>query len=268
MTRPIYLGDTSLSSAAAYLAGLMSHWGWEFDYLPSDQPLTMPHVKPPRPLYILSDYPAERVDRLLQERIVQQVEAGAGLVMIGGWESYVGSAGNWNGTPIGNILPVAMGASDDRFNCDHLLVVRQVASHPAIDGLPWNERPPIVGGLNRVKPRAGAEVLLEARRFRLRWEARGGDRDPALAASLATRYKRDEAFAIEPLGAEPLLVVGRYGKGKVVALTTDVAPHWVGPLIDWGDERVSAQVVGGDSIEVGSLYAKWLKQLLEWTRGS
>lgn len=253
MTQPLYidalyLGDTSLSSAAAYLAGLMSHWGWRFDYVPSDQPLANEMVQAPRPLYIVSDYPARLAKRELQEQVVSQVADGAGLLMIGGWESFVGSGGNWQQSPLAEILPVEMGEADDRLNGDHLLLVRQTASHPAVDGLPWNDRPPLVGGLNRVKPKAGSRVLLEVRRFALNWK--GDD------------------FEQRFLGAEPLLVIGQHGQGRVAALMTDVAPHWVGPLIDWGDERVNAQAHGAEAIEVGSLYAQWLRQLLHWVKAA
>ena len=53
--------------------------------------------------------------------------------------------------------------------------------------------------------------------------------------------------------------------GRVAALATDVAPHWVGGLIDWGTGRVAAQAPAADTIEVGDLYAKFFRQLMAWT---
>ena len=49
-------------------------------------------------------------------------------------------------------------------------------------------------------------------------------------------------------------MVGRHGYGRTAALATDVAPHWVGGLVDWGDQRIT-QKVTEDSIEVGNWYA-------------
>lgn len=243
MTNPIlYLGDTHLQNAAAYLAGLMHSWGWPFDYRPSDQPLRDADVSEPRSLYIVSDYPAANVAELLQRRIVDDVSDGAGLLMIGGWESFHGLGGNWDGTPLGDALPVEIAATDDRVNCDRPLLVAQVGNHPAVDGLPWNVRPPVIGGYNRVRAKPEADVVLEARRFTA---TRGGD-----------------AFRFEAAGADPLLVFGRHGNGSTAALATDVAPHWVGPLVDWGDGRVAAQAPGAEAVEVGDLYARLLKQVL------
>lgn len=242
----LYLGDTSLETAAAYLAGVMTHAGLKFDHVAGDAPLAADAVAQPRPLYILSDFPARLVPRPLQQRIAEHVARGAGLLMLGGWESYCGLGGDWADTPLGEILPVHIARSDDRRNCDDLVLVACAnEEHPAVRGLPWRERPPIIGGFNEVRTRAGAELLLTARRYRPRFAGT----DVQLTA-----------------GAEhPLLVVGVHGHGRTAALTTDVAPHWVGPLVDWGDERVSAQAPGAPQVEVGSLYVQFLRQLLEWT---
>ena len=71
-----------------------------------------------------------------------------------------------------------------------------------------------------------------------------------------------------------MLVTGKYGQGRTAALATDLAPHWVGPLVDWGTEnhpspscggRVAAQAGGGSDVEVGSHYAQFVYQLLAWT---
>ena len=54
----LYCGDTALTEAAAYLAGLLHHFGLEFDYVPSDAALTPDVLGTERSLVILSDYPA------------------------------------------------------------------------------------------------------------------------------------------------------------------------------------------------------------------
>ena len=231
--RILYCGDTNLETAAAYLAGVMHHAGRKFDYVPSDVPLGDSQLATSRPLFILSDYPAANLSAALQERIVGQVQQGAGLLMIGGWESFHGLGGNWDGTPVGNILPVAIDSTDDRRNCDHPVLLAKTADHPVAEGLPWDSRPPVIGGFNRVKAKPDATVVLEAWHF------------------AATRT--DSSFQFEASGTDPLLVFGSHGRGRVAALMTDVAPHWVGPLVDWGDNRVSACAPGAEDIEVGDL---------------
>ncbi|MCH5373452.1 MAG: hypothetical protein JJ992_05715, partial [Planctomycetes bacterium] len=99
MTKNIlYFGDTTLDSAAAYLAGLIHHRGWSFDYVPSDQAADVDLLAGERALYILSDYPAAQLETALQELIVARVAQGSGLLMIGGWESFRGCDGQWQET--------------------------------------------------------------------------------------------------------------------------------------------------------------------------
>jgi hypothetical protein len=48
-------------------------------------------------------------------------------------------------------------------------------------------------------------------------------------------------------------------------MATDLAPHWVGGLVDWGDDpRVAAQDQGSWQIEVGNFYAQFVANLLAW----
>ena len=65
-----------------------------------------------------------------------------------------------------------------------------------------------------------------------------------------------------------LLAVDHRGPGRTAAFTTDVAPHWVGPLIDWGDERtiLPDPAGAGPGREVGNLYAQLMLQLLTWVK--
>ena len=80
----LYSGDTSLGSAASYLAGLITSWGWDFDYLPSDIAITPDHLAKPRSLLILSDYPAARFTKETESQALTLVQQGCGLLMIGG----------------------------------------------------------------------------------------------------------------------------------------------------------------------------------------
>jgi len=241
----LYMGDTSLQGAAAYLAGLIHHAGWSFDYLPSHVPAEAALFDPPRSLFVLSDYPAARLSPPLQQRLLQAVAAGTGLMMLGGWESYHGCGGDWDQTAVAAALPVEISPVDDRVNCDQPALVRCLLDHPAVRDLPWDARPPCIGGFNRIRPKAEAQLILETQRFRA--------------------VRDGEEIRFEAAGGDPLLVVGSYGRGRVAALATDVAPHWVGGLIDWGTGRVTAQAPGADTIEVGDLYARFFLQLMAWT---
>ena len=62
----------------------------------------------------------------------------------------------------------------------------------------------------------------------------------------------------------PLLAFGAFGKGKTAALTTDLAPHWVGGWVDWGTGRLTAQAEGGNEVEVGQWYAQFISQLVSF----
>lgn len=248
MTSPIlYCGDTSLDGAASYLAGLMSARGWEFEYVPSDRPLAAGQVAGRR-LVILSDYPAANLSANGQQQLIDEVAAGCGLLMIGGWESFHGVGGDWDQTPIASVLPVEMQPTDDRLNCDHPVLVRHVAGDSPVSGLPWAERPPVIGGFNRFQPRDGAAVVLEADRLRM--------------------SHTDGRWHAELIETHPLLVFGQHDAGRTAAIATDVAPHWVGGFVDWGDQRVTGQARGGEAIEVGDLYADFWRRLLSHLQAS
>jgi len=249
----LYLGDSSLSSAAGYLAGLMSFFRFAYDYLPSDVPVNG-EAEAPRRLYIISDYVSKLMPESVQRKVVDRVAAGAGLLMIGGWESFHGQNGHWEDTPVGNILPVEMCHEDDRVNCDQGALVRKLVDHPIVQGLPFDERPPMVGGFTRIAPKGSGTVVLEAQGFRARRDA-----------SRAGECGLDE-FVFEPTEKYPLLVVGQHGKGRTAALATDLAPHWVGGLVDWGGgPRVTTAAPGSWEIEVGDCYAEFIRNLLKWT---
>ena len=230
----------------------MTAWGWDFEYVPSHRPMTRDTLSPPRSLMILSDYPAALFDGELQQLAVQKISQGCGFVMIGGWESFHGFGGNWDGTPLGSVLPVAIQTSDDRMNFDQSSWLSPRGEHPITAGLPWTARPPAIGGMNQVVAKPAAEILLEAQSF-------------AISEGLNAAGVREWSFC--PEKSYPALVVGAHGQGRTAAFMTDVAPHWVGGFVDWGLPRVTGQAVNGPAIEVGCHYATFWKQLLQWTGG-
>lgn len=238
-----YLGDGSLGGAASYLAAIMQHHGLEFDHVPSHAQPPTPFGYQPYALYVVSDYPAAQFGDDAMESVAACVEKGSGLLMLGGWESFFGRLGEYHDTSLADVLPVTMQASDDRRNCAQPCLIQKVADHPTVDGLPWDQ-PPGIGGFNAITPKPDARTILSTTRFSVRQS--GGE------------------FAFARADQSPLLVVGEYGAGRTAALATDVAPHWVGGLVDWGNERVCEQVAG-ETVEIGNWYADFFRNLLAWT---
>jgi uncharacterized membrane protein len=122
---------------------------------------------------------------------------GGGLLMIGGYLSFQGidAKARWARTPVETALPVECLTCDDRIEVPEGFVADVLLTeHPAVSGLegPW----PILLGVNevRVKERSDVEVI--------------------------ARLPVDQ-------GSYPLLVSGRHGKGRTVAWTSDIGPHWL-----------------------------------------
>ena len=241
--RICYMGDGRLDGAASYLAGIMTHSGLAFDYTPNDQRPPATLTSDPYSLYVVSDYPAARFGAGAMAGVAKCVEQGSGLVMIGGWESFFGCSGEYHKSPLAEVLSVVMEQSDDRRNFAQPCLINKVADHPILDGLPW-DAPPGIGGLNAVTAKPNAQTILTAVQFSV--GQAGGQ------------------FQFNRVGEWPLLVVGQYGRGRTAALATDVAPHWVGGLVDWGDQRVVQDVPGGFTIDVGNWYARFFRNLLVW----
>ncbi len=124
------------------------------------------------------------------ELVREYVKNGGAFVMIGGYLTFQGIQGRgcYKRTAIEELLPVSLLEGDDRVECSQGMTPRVICpEHPAMDGLPAEW--PQVLGYNRLLPKENAQVL-------------------------AT------------VGADPLVVLGTYGKGRVCAYATDCAPHW------------------------------------------
>jgi uncharacterized membrane protein len=240
-----YLGDGNLQGAGAYLAGILIHHGLAFDYVPSTESPPPEFAATPYAAYVISDYQASRLGNAAMTHIAARIEQGAGLVMIGGWESFHGRLGEYHLSPLAAVLPVTMQSCDDRRNFAQPCLIEKLCDHEILAGLPW-EQPPGIGGINEVSAKPGAETLLAAAPFSV--------------------LDTDDDYKFVPLGRAPLLVVGRHGAGRTAALATDVAPHWVGGFVDWGDRRI-VQEVGGGMIEVGNWYARFFRNLVAWAGG-
>jgi uncharacterized membrane protein len=242
-----YLGDDHLNGAAAvYLAGIMLHYDLPFDHVRSDESPPADFSREPYDLYVVSDYPAARWDAATMTYVADAVRQGSGLVMLGGWESYFGRLGEYHQSPLADVLPVTMEQADDRRNCAQPCLIRKVADHPILNDVPWDQ-PPGIGGFNAFAPKADSQTLLTSVRFSV--------------------HQADGDFQFTRGQESPLLVVGQYGRGRTAALATDVAPHWVGGFVDWGNQRVT-QNVGEGFIEVGNWYARFFRNLLVWAKNT
>lgn len=122
--------------------------------------------------------------------LAEYVERGGGLVMVGGYMSFTGIDGRarFGMSPLAPILPVNMLDHDDRIEVPEGLVPRvEVSNHPVLGGTPTQW--PHLLGYNRVVAKPDSTVVAQYR-------------------------------------GDPLLVVGSAGAGRVVAFTSDLAPHW------------------------------------------
>ena len=132
------------------------------------------------------------------ELIKEYVSQGGGLVMAGGYLSFQGIYGSarFHRTPIEEVLPVSILAIDDRIEKpEGINPTVAKKDHPITEGL--DETWPYLLGFNEVQPKESSEVL-------------------AL------------------VGEHPLLVTGSFGKGRAVAWTSDIGPHWCPKdFVDW-----------------------------------
>jgi uncharacterized membrane protein len=134
--------------------------------------------------------------------IVEAIQAGKGAMFLGGWLSFNGEMGKggWGRTRLREILPVECLEHEDlRENTEGFQPKISTTSHPALQGIDLSTMPPVLG-YNIVKPRAGCPVLAT-------WN--GFD--------------------------DPMLAVGEFGKGRVLAYTSDPAPHWGCNFVFWKD---------------------------------
>ena len=171
----------------------------------------------------LVTYPGERryqvpmgPNRL--KEIARYVESGGGLVYCGGYFTFQGhyGKGRWHGTPVAKVLPLEiLPLPDDRIEAPEGAPIFDIDDgHPVTAGIDWSETP-VFMGYNR----AG--------------EVQNGGR-------LLGRIGED---------GDPFLAVGEYGSGRVMAITSDCAPHWGSDFVRWPH------------------YAQFWNQAIRWVAG-
>ena len=242
----LYVGDSPVGGAANYLLGILRLLKATVRHLPPSATLEPSALASRYHVVILSDVPRQHVPIPAQEAIARQVARGTGLLMIGGWASFSGPCGGWRGSVIESLLPVRCLTRDDRrqFPAGALVVVtrRHGMFRPHLFA-----SPPSICGLNEVRPKPRSLVLLSARRI----------------VSRVSRTTRSFSLSLDP-HEYPVLAIDVNPQRRIAALTTDVAPHWCGGLVDWGSTRVRLPVRDGMQIEVGNDYVRFVAALIGW----
>jgi len=271
----LYFGDDDTTRAAAYLAGIMHYYNLPFEHIDSTASPSDAMLSQEVDAFIISDYPRKRFQDGQLETIRDAVFRGAGLLMIGGWESFHGQNGEYHDTCLAEVLPVTMQNQDDRRHFSQSLMIRFRRPHPILDGLSWS-RPPSIAGLNSVTAKPDANTILEALRIDIRVvdEDQVADSRDDSTCFISGKPIDERSSLLLPSGETllvsvserfPLLTVGKFGQGRTAAYMSDVAPHWVGNVVDWGRSRITHTLPGGNAIEVGANYAQFFRQLVSWT---
>ena len=244
----LYAGDGPIGGAADYLLGILGALKAKVRHVLPTKPLAPALLSAHYDVIILSDFPRAQASDAAQRAIAERVAHGVGLLMVGGWASFSGPRGGWRGSRLEALLPVSCRLGDDRLQWPGGALLVPVRPHAILRGLSWSA-PPAICGLNQVRPKAGGRVLLGARAIRAQRLGSGGYR-----LSLTSTM-------------HPLLVVDDRPRRRVAALTTDVAPHWCGGLVDWGVRRRRLRVSETVTIDVGERYVHFLTALIRWLAG-
>ena len=131
---------------------------------------------------------------------VEGIRSGTHMMFLGGWLSFTGELGKggWGRTGLQEVLPVECLEHEDlRESTEGWGAEVLLPDHPVARGLDLDTLPPVLG-YNIVKPRPECEIIAS-------WK---GTTDPMLAAS-------------------------SFGAGRVLAYTSDPAPHWGCNFVYW-----------------------------------
>ena len=131
---------------------------------------------------------------------VEAIKTGKHAIFLGGWLSFTGEMGKggWGRTQLAEALPVICQPQEDLVESTEGFTGRaERDGHRILGGIDLRELPPVLG-YNRVEPRDRAEVVA-------RWEPTG----------------------------DVMLAGWSYGRGRVVAYTSDPAPHWGCNFVFW-----------------------------------
>ena len=121
--------------------------------------------------------------------VKEYVAQGGGFGMIGGYLTFMGihGQGKYKDTVIEEILPVTLMPWDDRIEAPQGAYPERVGNHALLDGM--EQKWPMLLGYNKLFAKPGADVLAQ-------------------------------------VDGDPLLVLGKWEKGRTAAFASDCAPHW------------------------------------------
>lgn len=131
---------------------------------------------------------------------VEAVRDGTSAMFLGGWYSFTGELGKggWGRTRLAELLPVACLDQEDLVESTEGFTPRVTERGRAVLGdVDLATMPPILG-YNKTRPVPDGEVLAE-------WAQTG----------------------------DPMLAVRKVGRGRVLAYTSDPAPHWGCNFVFW-----------------------------------
>jgi uncharacterized membrane protein len=131
------------------------------------------------------------------ELLREFVKAGGGLLMVGGYLTFQGiqAKGNYKGSPVEDVLPIELFATDDRSEQPQGVSVDIIdAGHPTVAGLTgW----PKFLGYNRSQLRVDAHLIAS-------------------------------------VGSDPFIAVRQVGQGRSAIFASDCGPHWGPPaFVEW-----------------------------------
>ncbi len=131
---------------------------------------------------------------------VEAVHAGKRMMFLGGWLAFTGEMGKggWNRTRLREILPVTCLDYEDLIESTEGYTAEvTTAGASSLSALDFDTFPPILG-YNRTLPRADCDILLRVKET-----------------------------------GDPLVAVGQFGAGRVLAYMSDPAPHWGCNFVFW-----------------------------------
>lgn len=231
MKNILLLGE-SAGGSAEYLKNCFNHLNYNYTHIGSKE--SIKSIDKIYDIIIISDYPAEKLDKFNSSIIINQIKQGSRFIMVGGWSSFNGRGKSYYNHPIAKLLPVILTRKDDRKNFHQGLILFPCEKIRTAIKLDWN-RPPLICGFNNAKPKSKSEVLVYMK--------------PIITDG-------NKIIINKPI---PLVIKNFYEKGASIACLTDLTPHWCGGLVDWGNKRITC-----GAIEIGDMYLNFIKLLLEY----